>query len=916
MARNSKCGAESAATTSSAVANSNVPNASTTKAFKSTFKSPLAATPANGAAVPTLASSDAAVLSLYYLCMHTKDVKKKHKVFDEGVLAVRGGACTLYAMDGATLSKSSSYSAKVLASLVVGSELRIGARDVEVGEPLDRQRFESGAIFLGEREAAAAAAAAAVSTAPASTASSSVPKFKKFVSHRESFAGELAPHPALSARHDPNAEGAIVLWQPPTSADVAIVVDPFLAVRLRPHQVAAVRFLFDAVARGTGCILADEMGLGKTLSSITLLWTVLKQGTPALGMPVIAKRAVIAVPTSLTANWAMEIKKWLGPERLRPISIIDDDKVAIADKLRTFAAASYACVLIISYEQLRIHADALRAVGPISVCICDEGHRLKNPNAALTKALRALQCQSRIILSGTPIQNELNEFYAMLSFACPQLLETLTPAAFKRLYTNPIMRAREADAKPAEKELGAQRAAKLAQLTAKCVLRRTAALLNKYLPPLTQITVFCALSDTQRAVYQRVVRDKRLLSMLAGAGGADENFALEYIALLKKLCNHPALLLKTKEEGGATLADKFDVRSLLPTDLSPTDAAHCDPALSGKLGVLLDLLAQVRARAPRDRVVLVSNYTQTLDVLALVCGARHYPLVRLDGSTSLAQRQSLVNRWNDKANDLFVFLLSTKAGGVGLNLVGANRLVLFDSDWNPANDLQALARVHRDGQTQHTYVYRLLATGTIDEKIFQRQLTKLALSKTMLAKGAARAKPTTSSFSREELRDIFSFNGSTKCDTHSTAGCACDASTSDASAAASVALPRHKATHELGAIGEMQHCATIAQGVDLDPALVAAADAIGERVTFLFAKTQAPNEDDDGGGGDGGTLDLAAAVDADGGNNEDEDEADILAVLDEQQTKRARIADEEEEEDDDDDDDDVLEEDECSESME
>jgi DNA repair and recombination protein RAD54B len=869
--------------------------------LKSTFKSPLASAPTNGAATATTTASTSDVTSVYYYCMHTKDVKKKHKVFDEGVLAVRGGACTLYAMDGATLSKSSAYNAKVLASLVVGSELRLGARDVEVGEPLERQRFESGAVFLGEREAAAAAA-----TAPTVAAVSSVPKFKKFVSHRESFAGELASHPALSARHDPNAEGAVVLWQPPTSADVAIVVDPFLAVRLRPHQVVAVRFLFDAVARGTGCILADEMGLGKTLSSITLLWTVLKQGTPALGMPVIAKRAVIAVPTSLTANWAKEIKKWLGPERLRPISIIDDDKAAIADKLRTFATASYACVLIISYEQLRIHADALRAVGPISVCICDEGHRLKNPNAALTKALRALQCQSRIILSGTPIQNELNEFYAMLSFACPQLLETLTPAAFKRLYTGPIMRAREADAKQTEKELGAQRAAKLAQLTAKCVLRRTAALLNKYLPPLTQITVFCALSDTQRAVYQRVVRDKRLLSMLAGSGGADENFALEYITLLKKLCNHPALLLKAKEEGGATLADKFDVRALLPAELSLTDAAHCQPTLSGKMGVLLDLLAQVRAQSPRDRVVLVSNYTQTLDLLSLVCGARHYPFVRLDGSTSLAQRQSLVDRWNDKANDLFVFLLSTKAGGVGLNLVGANRLVLFDSDWNPANDLQALARVHRDGQTQHTYVYRLLATGTIDEKIYQRQLTKLALSKTMLAKGAAGAKPTTSSFSREELRDIFSFNGSTKCDTHATAGCVCDAS----AATTTAATMARKSTQELGAIGEMQHCDSIARGVDLDPALVAAADAIGERVTFLFAKTQAPNEDDDGDEGDALGLTVTAVV------GEEDDAIDgLLAVDDEQPKKRARIADDDEDEVDDDDDDE-SEQDDCSESME
>jgi DNA repair and recombination protein RAD54B len=829
--------------------------------------------------------------------MHTKDVKKKHKVFDDGVLGVRGGSCTLYAMDGAVLSKSSSYSAKVLSTLVVGAELRLGARDVEVGERLANELFDSGSVFLG---ASAIDAAPGKAGAGAAAAMPPTLKFKKFVSHKEAFAGEIASRPsALAPRHDPDAEGAVVLWTPPTSADVHIVVDPFVAARLRPHQVAGVRFLFEAVARGTGCILADEMGLGKTLMSIALLWTVLKQGTPALGMPTIARRALIAVPTSLTANWVKEIKKWLGPERLRPLSIIDDDKAAIADKLRTFGAASNASpnVLVISYEQLRIHADALAAVGPISLCICDEGHRLKNPGAAITKALRALQCQSRIILSGTPIQNELNEFYAMLSFACPQLLDTLSPAAFKRLYTGPIMRAREADAKADVKQLGAQRAAKLAQLTAKCVLRRTAAILNQYLPPLTHTVLFCALSSTQRAVYERVVRDKRLLSMLSGGGGGGGGDALEFITLLKKLCNHPALLLKEKDtdvasttptastaaappssSSSSSLADRFDVRSLLPPTLSLVDAAQCMPAESGKLAVLLELLAEVRAGKSHDRVVVVSNYTQTLDLLALVCGSRHYPFVRLDGSTSLAQRQALVDRWNDVANnDLFLFLLSTKAGGVGLNLIGANRLVLFDSDWNPAADLQAMARVHRDGQKQHTYVYRLLSTGTIDEKIYQRQLSKIALSKTMLAKGATDAKTSTASFSREELRDIFSFSGNaTRCDTHAAAGCTCVRTATAEAASATSAKAKKSAGGEaknLGLVGELQHSLDIASGVGLDPALVRAAGAIGDRVTFVFNKVQQPASSAEDGASGG--IDVLSAHE-----NEPSDDAveTILAV--------------------------------------
>jgi DNA repair and recombination protein RAD54B len=911
----SKCGNSSASAAKASFKSPLASRAATVPSVSGTAAPVTVTAPVTNAAAPlkTAAVAAAAVAAAYFRCMHTKDVKKKHKVFDDGVLGVRGGSCTLYAMDGAVLSKSSSYSAKVLSTLVVGAELRLGARDVEVGERLANELFDSGSVFLG---------ASAIDAAPGKGgAAAAVPptlKFKKFVSHKEAFAGEIASRPsALAPRHDPDAEGAVVLWTPPTSADVHIVVDPFVAARLRPHQIAGVRFLFDAVARGTGCILADEMGLGKTLMSIALLWTVLKQGTPALGMPTIARRALIAVPTSLTANWVKEIKKWLGPERLRPLSIIDDDKAAIADKLRTFGAASNASpnVLVISYEQLRIHADALAAVGPISLCICDEGHRLKNPGAAITKALRALQCQSRIILSGTPIQNELNEFYAMLSFACPQLLDTLSPAAFKRLYTGPIMRAREADAKADVKQLGAQRAAKLAQLTAKCVLRRTAAILNQYLPPLTHTVLFCALSSTQRAVYERVVRDKRLLSMLSGGGGGGD--ALEFITLLKKLCNHPALLLKEKDTdvasttltpstaappSSSSLADRFDVRSLLPPALSLVDAAQCMPAESGKLAVLLELLAEVRAGKSHDRVVVVSNYTQTLDLLALVCGSRHYPFVRLDGSTSLAQRQALVDRWNDVANnDLFLFLLSTKAGGVGLNLIGANRLVLFDSDWNPAADLQAMARVHRDGQKQHTYVYRLLSTGTIDEKIYQRQLSKIALSKTMLAKGATDAKTSTASFSREELRDIFSFSGNvTRCDTHAAAGCTCVRTATAEAASAPSAKAKRSAGAEaenLGLVGELQHSLDIASSVGLDPALVRAAGAIGDRVTFVFNKVQQPasSADDGASGGidvlsahesepsDDAVETILAVPGEDCGGNEPSDE------IEQPKKKRARV---------------------------
>ncbi len=184
------------------------------------------------------------------------------------------------------------------------------------------------------------------------------------------------------------------------------------------------------------------------------------------------------------------------------------------------------------------------------------------------------------------------------------------------------------------------------------------------------------------------------------------------------------------------------------------------PDLSGKLTVLDSLLGSVR-KTTDDRVVVVSNFTKTLDVVQELCTARGWKFFRLDGKTEQTKRQTYVDSFNRPSSDVFVFLLSSKAGGTGLNLVGANRLVLFDSDWNPATDRQAMARVWRDGQLKRVFLYRLLMTGSIDEKIFQRQLSKEGLSLSVLDNAFGKVQ-----FSRTDLKDIFSLNVGTICDTH------------------------------------------------------------------------------------------------------------------------------------------------------
>lgn len=245
---------------------------------------------------------------------------------------------------------------------------------------------------------------------------------------------------------------------------------------------------------------------------------------------------------------------------------------------------------------------------------------------------------------------------------------------------------------------------------------------------------------------------------------------------LRKICSDPSLM---KLSGNANLSQEAEaemqaVMSLLPK----TSTFRCDPTTSGKLLALEQLLALIK-RNTDEKIVVVSNYTSTLDVLESLCHSRRYEVLRLDGTTAQKNRQELVDQFNrGSQSSSFVFLLSSKAGGVGLNLIGASRLVLFDSDWNPSNDLQAMARIHRDGQRKPVFIYRFLTTGSIEEKIYQRQITKLGLSDQLINDKSkaqtAGSKSDSDSFSAAELKDLFTMQTKTDgCQTHDLLECDC-----------------------------------------------------------------------------------------------------------------------------------------------
>ncbi|KAI1261986.1 DNA repair protein rhp54 [Xylariaceae sp. FL1019] len=544
---------------------------------------------------------------------------------------------------------------------------------------------------------------------------------------------------------------------------VPVVIDPRLAKVLRPHQIEGVRFMYKCVTgmieeKANGCIMADEMGLGKTLQCITLLWTLLKQ-SPDAGKSTIQK-AIVACPSSLVRNWANELVKWLGADAVTPFAIDGKaSKEELTRQLRQWAISTGRAVtrpvIIVSYETLRLNVEELKNT-QIGLMLCDEGHRLKNGDSQTFTALNSLNVTRRVILSGTPIQNDLSEYFALISFANPGLLGSRLE--FRKRYEIPILRGRDADASEKDRERGDERLGELLGVVNKFIIRRTNDILSKYLPVKYEHVVFCNLSDFQLDLYNYFIKSPDIQALLRGKGSQP----LKAIGLLKKLCNHPDLLNLAEDLPGS--------EQHWPEDYVPKDARGRDrdikPWYSGKMQVLDRMLARIR-QDTNDKIVLISNYTQTLDLFEKLCRHRGYGSFRLDGTMNVNKRQKLVDKFNDPEGSEFVFLLSSKAGGCGLNLIGANRLVLFDPDWNPAADQQALARVWRDGQKKDCFVYRFIATGTIEEKIFQRQSHKQSLSSCVVDS----AEDVERHFSLDSLRELFQYRGDTRSDTHDTFKC-------------------------------------------------------------------------------------------------------------------------------------------------
>jgi hypothetical protein len=460
--------------------------------------------------------------------------------------------------------------------------------------------------------------------------------------------------------------------------------------KLHLHQEEAVRFGMCLHPRGF--ILADDMGLGKTLSLLALCsWIKSSSGGSA--------RFLIVAPLSVAPNWMTEIARFTTFAAVLLIGNAEEREERLAEWKRG------ADVLVTTYEHAR-EPRVLKAQW--TLLAVDEGHRLQNRESQLYKALFGTASATRVLLTGTPMQNKLDELYSLLHFVAADVFDS--SAAFL-------------------KESGDTQA--LHALLRVFMLRRLKKDVNLGLPPRVDLSVSCPMSDLQRKVYVAALQ-RNWAALGPQAGGKSLSNVLMN---LRKATAHPYL---------------FDgVEPQLPS--GEYEIGEHIVRASGKLRVLDVLLRKLRREG--SKVLLFSTMTRVLDILQDYLDWRKLPNVRLDGSVRSSDRTQAIDDFKNAAADSFVFLLSTRAGGVGLNLANANCVIFFDSDWNPMADMQAAARAHRLGQLEEVLVIRLVARGTVDEMVVSRAQSKLALADAVVDQGRAEDPK----FTAKELLDIVAY---------------------------------------------------------------------------------------------------------------------------------------------------------------
>ena len=480
--------------------------------------------------------------------------------------------------------------------------------------------------------------------------------------------------------------------------------------KMRAYQLEGLNWLIKLHEQGINGILADEMGLGKTLQTISLLGY-LKESRQ------IAGPHLIITPKSTLTNWANECARWCPS--LKVFKLQGDRKSREALCEQYFEAADTFDVCLTTYETVLQEKAAIQKL-VWKYLIIDEAHRIKNEQSKLATVVRLFHTHFRLLITGTPLQNDLHELWAMLNFLLPDVFGEA--ATFDAWFD--IDKAREAGGDAVDL------LTQLHKILRPFLLRRLKADVEKDLPPKREIKLLIGLSDMQRKWYANIL--EKNIDVL-NAMGANKTRMLNMLMQLRKCANHPYLF-----EGAETPPFTNDERLI---------------RASGKMALLDKLL--VRLHAGDHRVLLFSQMTRMLDILEDYCAYRGWVHCRIDGSTSGDSRDEQMNAFNAPGSPLFLFLLSTRAGGLGINLATADTVILFDSDWNPQMDLQAMDRAHRIGQTKPVAVYRFCTEGTVEEKMIERAQRKLYLDAAVIQQG--RLAEQTKALTKDELLSMVRF---------------------------------------------------------------------------------------------------------------------------------------------------------------
>eukprot|EP00054_Salpingoeca_dolichothecata_P025480 m.178669 g.178669 ORF g.178669 m.178669 type:complete len:1122 (-) comp25371_c0_seq1:29-3394(-) len=488
--------------------------------------------------------------------------------------------------------------------------------------------------------------------------------------------------------------------------------------RLFGYQRTCVKWLSELHAQGAGGIIGDEMGLGKTIQMISF-FTALHYGSPdkldttnlhSLARPtkrhVDAGAAILIVcPATVIHQWVGEFHKWWPPFRVLVLhsSGSYQGKSNVVD---VAAKGGVGHVLVTTYASMRINQAKLLK-HQWHYVVLDEGHKIRNPDAEVTLAAKQLRTPHRIILSGSPIQNNLRELWSLFDFTFPGRLGTLP--VFMSEFAVPMTQGSYANANPIQVQTAYKCACLLRDIINPYLLRRAKKDVDAQvnLPTKNEQVLFCNLTDDQRFLYEQFLKSKAVDDILHNQ--CRPFFGID---VLRKLCNHPDLATAV-----SSIPDYTDPDTPLPWQRS------------GKMIVVEQLLRLWHEN--HHRVLLFAQTKQMLTIIESFVQAQEYEYRRMDGGTNIKNRQPLIKEFNNDSN-IFIFLLTTRVGGLGVNLIGADRIIIFDPDWNPSTDMQARERAWRIGQTKPVTIYRLLTAGTIEEKIYHRQVFKQLLSNKVL----------------------------------------------------------------------------------------------------------------------------------------------------------------------------------------